>query len=294
MKKMFAIAAVTGLLLLAGCSSGGRNDSSYTSGSGGVPAAGAPPQQEQDKAAAPEGVKATSGPVEGRSLIYKGELSVRVDKVDEAATKLAAMVTTAGGFISADKRVADTGEEQAWLTVRVPSKDFQALLGRIAGLGEELSRNTNTEDVTEAIVDLDTRIAAQRASVESVRRMFAQAKQLSEVVLLERELSQRQAELASLEAKKRNLDNLVALSTITVSLVGPHTEVTKPKEPDPSFLGGLKAGWTAFVDSVQVASAVIGFLLPFLLAIAIPIGLLVWWLRRRRRVPPAPPASPAA
>ncbi|BCJ72324.1 lipoprotein [Catellatospora sp. IY07-71] len=307
MKKTFVVAAVTGLMLLAGCAS---SDNEAASPSMGKPVPGAADagrdplangeqnKAEGDGAAAPEGVTATGGPVTGRSLIYRGELTVRVDDVAAAADRLTGLVTTAGGHIGAEKRVSGSTQAEASITVRVPAKQFHGVLEQIAKLGEEVSRGSNSEDVTEAVVDLDTRIAAQRASVESVRRMFTQAKQLSEVVMLERELNQRQAELASLERKKATLDDLVALSTISVSLVGPHTPLPEPEEePMPGFLGGLKAGWDAFVGTVQVALAVFGFVLPFLIALAIPVGLLIA-LRRRRRpavaAAPAPPAAPAA
>lgn len=310
MKKTFVVAALSGLLLLAGCSAA---DKATDTGSmpGGVAAPEAPANggadlgyQQNGKtgegaAVAPEGVTATSGPVVGRSLIYRGELSVRVDDVAASADRLTSLITTAGGHIGAEKRVNDGTESQAWITVRVPAKQFHGVVEQIAKLGTEVNRSSNTEDVTEAVVDLDTRIAAQKASVESVRRMFAQAKQLSEVVLLERELNQRQAELASLERKKASLDDLVALSTITVTLVGPHTPLPEPEEePLPGFLGGLAAGWDAFVGTVQVALAVLGFLLPFLVALAIPAALVIA-LRRRRPAPPAPvpatvPAVPPA
>ncbi|GIF97354.1 DUF4349 domain-containing protein [Catellatospora citrea] len=303
MKKAFVVAALSGLLLLAGCSSSSYDsgtdasaekpatgDLAYPGAEGGAnlgEKAGAPP------AAAPDGVTATDGPVVGRSLIYRGELSVRVDDVAASADRLTSLVTTAGGHIGAEKRVNDGTESQASITVRVPAKQFHGVVEQIAKLGTEVNRSSNTEDVTEAVVDLDTRIAAQRASVESVRRMFTQAKQLSEVVMLERELNQRQAELASLERKKAGLDDLVSLSTITVTLVGPHTELPEPeKEPAPGFLGGLEAGWDAFVATVQVALAVLGFLLPFLIALAIPVGLVVALRRRRTAPPPAPAPVP--
>jgi hypothetical protein len=251
--------------------------------------------KEQDK-------PADQAVVDDRSLIYRGDLTVRVKNVDEAAAQVSAAATTAGGFIGSEKRTSNVRDAQATLVLRVPSKGYQSVLDKLAGLGEELSRNSNVEDVTAAVLDLDVRIAAQRASVESVRKMYASAANLTELVMLEKELSQREAELASLEAKKRRLDDLVSLSTITVNLVGPETVVVEPEEDDPSFLDGLENGWNALVSTVVVLLAILGFLLPFLLVAAIP--LTIWLLLRRRRrrraaavaapsLPAAPAASPA-
>ncbi len=229
----------------------------------------------------------TAGPIDGRSLIYRADIVVKVDDVRKSAESLSSMLTTAGGFVASEKRTDDPRQAQASITVRIPSKEFASFMEKIAGLGTEQRRSSNIEDVTEAIVDLDTRVAAQKASVESVRKMFERATTLQDVVLLEKELSARQTELASLEAKKRRLDDLVALSTITVTLAGPNTEIEVVEEPDPSFLGGLKSGWDAFVSSIQVASAILGFLLPFLLAVGIPIAVLIAIVRYRRKKPEA-------
>jgi Domain of unknown function (DUF4349) len=101
-------------------------------------------------------------------------------------------------------------------------------------------------------------------------------------VNLGKEVQQQEADLAALEAKKRRVDDLVALSTITVLLLGPNTDIPVEKE-NPGFLDGLKAGWNAFVTSVRVLLVVTGWLLPFMLAIAIPVIALIWLARRRRR-----------
>lgn len=283
------VALALGALLLGGCSS--SNDSPNTSAPGAPAAESVVGAQDKDAAKAPEGVTATTGPVQGRALVYRGDITVRVENVEVSADKVEAIANSLGGHVSSQKRVAGTRDARATITLRVPSKSFDSALDQVAALGKEESRNSNTEDVTEAIVDLDTRIAAQKASVESVRKMFERATTLSDVVLLERELSQRQSELAVLEAKKRKLDDLVSLSTITISLAGPNTEIPV-ENSSPGFLGGLKAGWKAFVASVNVLLVVIGWLLPFAVAVAIPVILIVWLvrLRGRRRRPEQPDA----
>ncbi len=296
MNRIVFAALAVGALLLGGCSA---NDGAKPT-SGEAPAA-APGRDadaagsnaystDQLKAAQPPGESstATTAPAEGRSLIYRGEITVRVDDVEVASGKAETIANTLGGHISSQKRVSGSSDANASITMRVPSKSFDTAMTQVAALGKERSRSSNTEDVTEAIVDLDTRIAAQKASVESVRKMFERATALTDVVLLEKELSQRQAELASLEAKKRRLDDLVSLSTITISLAGPNTEIAVEEERSPGFLGGLEAGWDALVASVRVVLVILGFVLPFVAVIAIPVALFLWLGRRRRRLTPTP------
>jgi hypothetical protein len=138
------------------------------------------------------------------------------------------------------------------------------------------------------MIDLDTRLATQRASVERVRALLARARTIGEVVSIEGELTRREAELASLEQRKERLADQVALSTITVNLRGPEAPGEEPRD-ERGFLAGLKAGWDGFLTSVQVVLTVAGWLLPWVIAVGLPVWLAVWLLRRRPRpVAPAP------
>jgi hypothetical protein len=297
MKRIVFIGAALAAMLLSGCTSA---DSATQSEQRGMPGAAAPqPATDWDSSAgkdatsdalapaAPgEGVQPPGAPAEGRSLIYRADLTIRVEDVEAASGKVTAIASTLGGHLSSEKRSTGTRSASAVMTLRVPSDKFATAMERLSKeIGKEENRSSNTEDVTEAIVDLDTRIAAQRASVESVRRMFERATALTDVVLLEKELSQRQAELASLEAKKRRLGDLVSLSTITVTVAGPNTELPEIEEDTPGFLGGLEEGWDAFLRFGSGLGYLLAYLLPFLLALAIPVTALYWLLRVRRRRP---------
>ncbi|GAB1643109.1 hypothetical protein KRMM14A1259_35320 [Krasilnikovia sp. MM14-A1259] len=289
-------------LALAGCSSGGSTDQASTA-VGRAPAAPMQGQAQADAAqekapgAEAPGAQAPDLSVDQRSIIYTGSITVRVKNVNATAAQVAAFATGVGGFVGGDNRHSGpdgSGGDNASLTLRVPSAKFAALVDQIAGLGTEQQRSTNTEDVTEQVVDLDARISTQQARVDSGRRLLAQAKTLNDLVMLEREVATRESDLASLQAKKRHLADLTALSTITAELLGPEAAVAKP-EGTPGFFSGLKGGWHALVASLAVLLTVLGALLPWLLALGIPAFAAFWLIRRYgRRSRPAPStAAPA-
>ncbi len=260
-------------------------------------AAGAPGQAVGEAAGQPNAPGpglATDPRVDQRAIIYTGSISVRVDNVSRAAIRTASIVTTVGGFVGGEQRNEENDAVTASMQLRVPAEKFASVLDEIAGLGHPLQREVKTEDVTEETVDLDARIASQRARVESGRRLLAQARSLADLVMLEGELAKREADLASMEARKRRLNDLTALSTITVTLFGP--EVRKSVEkPRSGFLAGLTAGWAAFVASMRVLLTVLGALLPWIVALGVPLLGVRWLLgrfRRSRRNRPGPPAAP--
>jgi len=290
----------TGLIaavVLTGCSNDSSSDSSASGAAAPeAPAARAPEQAgtAKDQATAPD-AKAPDLSIDQRSIIYTGSITVRVKNVSAAAAQASSFATGAGGFIGADERHSgspSSGTDNASLTLRVPADKFNAVVEQLASLGTEQQRGTSTEDVTEQTVDLDARIAVQQARVDSGRRLLAQAKSLNDLVMLEKEVATRESDLASLQAKKRKLADLTALSTITAVLLGPEAQVTQPDDGPPGFLAGLKGGWNALVASLAVLLTVLGALLPWLLVLGIPAWFVFYLVRRFSRRPR--PAAVAA
>ncbi|MER7330289.1 MULTISPECIES: DUF4349 domain-containing protein [unclassified Micromonospora] len=294
-------AALVALLGLAACGSGdsgGNKDSAASApeaASADKDRAGGAAEQGGGQAQQGGGAGAPDLRVDQRSIIYTGTMRVQVDDVDAAARSAIATVTAAGGFVGGDRRRSADADATAQLELRVPAAKFYGVVDELAKLGRQDRREIDTEDVTEQVVDLDARITTQRARVESARRLLARATTISDLVSLENELSRREADLASLEAKKERLTDLTSLSTITVSLVGPDA-TTADEETEIGFLVGLKGGWEVFLTSMTILLTVLGAVLPWLLVFGVPLAVLLVMLRRRRRAnpPPAPPAGPAA
>jgi hypothetical protein len=278
-------------VLLAGCSGGDSSDSSASRGNAAGLSDKAAPAAAPEQAQEQTGGKAQDSPaqapdlsVDQRSIIYRGSLSVRVKNVTAAASEAAGIASTAGGFVGSDNRSSGTGSDQASMELRVPADRFASVVEQLSKLGIEQMRQISTEDVTEQTVDLDARIAVQQARVDSGRHLLSQAKSLSDLVMLEREVATRESDLASLQAKKRHLADLTALSTITVTLLDPQAAVVKSPDGPPGFLSGLAAGWHALLASVAVLLTVLGAVLPWVIALGLPIWGIVYLVRRFIRV----------
>ncbi|MEU4474760.1 DUF4349 domain-containing protein [Micromonospora sp. NPDC023888] len=300
---LLAVTALAAALALSGCGAGdsGSADAPAVNGDGARDKAAAAPEAakagepQQGGAGAPQDAAAGAPDlrVDQRAIIYTGSMRVQVDDVDAKAREVSALVTRSGGFIGGDQRRSAGADAVAELQLRVPAAKFTEVVDEIARRGSQQSREISTEDATEAIVDLDARITSQRARVESARRLLARATSITDLVSLENELGRREADLASLEAKQRRLADLTALSTITVTLVGPAAKAAEEKA-ETGFLVGLKGGWKAFVASLTVLLTVLGALLPWLVALGVPVAVLLLVLRRRKKpsIPTAPVSAP--
>jgi uncharacterized protein DUF4349 len=295
-------AALVAGIVLTGCGAGADSTSSSSKGdnAAGVAAPGPAKAPAQGQEQAPgDPAQAPDLSVDQRSIIYRGSISVRVKDVNGAASQATGIATTAGGFIGADNRSSGgTGKDTATIQLRVPADKFTSVVDQLAKLGQEATREINTEDVTEQTVDLAARIKVQQARVDSGRNLLAQAKSLNDLVMLEKEVATRESDLASLQAKQRKLADLTALSTITVSFLTPDAVVVPKDDSPPGFLSGLSAGWHSLLASLKVLLTVLGALLPWVIALALPIWGIVYLWRRfnlsRKLGPPAlaPAGSP--
>jgi hypothetical protein len=300
-----AVSLIAAATVLAGC--GGNNTGSKTSDSGGAGGAARAPSAVRPNKAASEADGSASGGGSGthtsarvvpitRSVVYRGEITVRVKNVAAAVARAEGFATGVDGLIYSEETSTDPGRRQAsqaTMSLKVPPTQFRPVLNQLGGLGKQLSRSQTAEDVTSQAVDLESRLRSQRSSVARLQALLAKATTVGAIVQVEGELSQREADLEALEAQQKKLSELVDLATINVSFVAPDVKVAVVKTDDNlGFMSGLRGGLNALLVVVVVALTAAGALLPFLITLAlvgVPVLLL---LRSRRHATPA--AAPAA
>lgn len=286
-----ALAAVllAAALALTGCSAG-----SDSSGSSGDKAAA----RSDAKGSAPGGEKGASGAQPARaprltsSIIRTASLTVQVKDVPKALDTARTAAESAGGYVGDETTTRDgKGRERTRVVLRVPVAKYDEVLADLQGTGRLLDREAKAEDVTDQVVDVDSRVKSQRASVARVRELMDRATKLSDVVELEGELSSREADLEALLAQQASLKDRTSLATITLSLSETPVKAAAAKDEGPGFLDALAGGWDAFVTMLRWLAVVIGAVLPF----AAVAALLVWaWLRLvRPRLPRRPAPAPA-
>lgn len=251
--------------------------------------------EEADTAKGAEQKKAPDPGAVGTHVIRTTDLAVEVRSVPKAAAAARSTVEASGGLVATETtdRIDDT-HETSHLVLRVPQADYQEVLHELTGSGKLLSRSSNAKDVTDKVVDVESRIATQRASVARVRKLMDEAEKITDVVTLEGELSSRQADLESLLARRASLKDRTSLATITLDLTEPDAPHGSGKDDGPGFLDALGGGWDAFVATLRWIAVAIGASAPFLVTAA--LALAVWRVLRARRAartgPAAEPAEP--
>ncbi|MFI6035437.1 DUF4349 domain-containing protein [Streptomyces sp. NPDC051315] len=295
--------ALAGLLLaatvaLTGCSGAGdmgagasdADDKAAAAGDAGVGDEAA----KEGAGAGASGSRPSAAPaLPANRVIRTATLTVQVKDVLKALDEARTTTENAGGYVGDETTTRDEeGAEHTRVVLRVPVEKYDDVLAGLQGTGKLLERTAKAQDVTDQVVDVESRIASQRASVARIRELMEQTTKLSDVVTLEGELSRREADLEALLARQASLKDRTSMATITLTLAGkPVKKAEEEEEDDPGFLDALAGGWDALVTTLRWIAVVFGAVLPFA---AVALVLVVVWLRLlrgRRRTGPGEPGE---
>lgn len=290
-RRAAALLAVA-VLGLAGCSAGSDEGASAPDRAVAPPGAGGgQAERQRDEPGPDQKAKRETPELKGVHLIRTAELHLRVQDVPAALASARSVAEGAGGYVGTESTRRDSrGDERSTVVVRVPQERYDAVLDALGEGGQVVSRRTGAEDVTEEVVDVESRLKSQRASVARVRELMDRAEKLSDVVSLEGELSSRQMELEALLAQRSSLKDRTSMATVTLQLTERTARTESAGDDGPAFTDALSGGWSAFVSTLRWLTVALGAVLPF--ALALGLIALVWRFTRRLRRPAA--AAPAA
>jgi Domain of unknown function (DUF4349) len=289
MRRMtiFALVGASGLLLVAGCSASQKSASG-----GGAQAARPEKPAASQPAAGAVGVGTadtpTAPPVSSRALVKTADMTVRVPDVEAQAHSAIQIARSHGGDVLADERAGSADHASAQLTLEVAPASFSEVLDRLAALGEQVSRKSSTDDVTQQVADIKSRLESMRASLDRVRALYAKAVSISDVIGIESEVAKREADYESLQAQQRALTKQAVHSIVHLQLVAKQVVVAHARKHSAGVLDKFGRGWDAFVATARWTLGAIGTVLPFLVLFG-GIGVVALWLRRRHGATPSSP-----
>ena len=225
----------------------------------------------------------------GADIVYRGQITVRVRNVARAVSRAEQLTRTAEGVVFSAETSRESGSGEAQHDP-AGAADAVRLDAELAGPPRQgAAPHPQREDVTTEMADTSSRVRSQQRSVDRLRALLDEADTIGEVVQVESELAQREADLESLQAQLARLKDVTDLATIDVALIARDAPAPPQDDDDLGFLSGLRGGWDAFAGVVLVALTVLGALLPFAIALAL-VGVPAYVLLPR----PAAARSPDA
>jgi hypothetical protein len=186
-----------------------------------------------DKNAAATGQNA---PSDERKLIYTAYVVEETREFDKSMSGVNAMLAEYGGYIESSQQSGvpegyeSTQGRNAVLSLRVPIGKYGDAMGRLQALGNLLSKNENTQDVSLQYLDTKTRMDTLVKERDQYMALLEKADNTESIIALRNEITSLTVQIEQDTAQLRYWDSQVSYSTITVEL----REVVIPKSVGPS------------------------------------------------------------
>lgn len=178
------------------------------------------------------GAEPARGETVGRMRIWRAGLDMQVRDLAGAAEEAAAVAAGLGGFLESR---SDHDERSARLILRVPAASFEEALEKLGALGRVTRRSVSSQDVTEQVIDLEARLRNRVALRDRLVELLDRAAQVQDILAIEAELNRVQADIDSMEGRRKALAGQVDMASITLDL---------SRTPIPGPLGyALKGLW---------------------------------------------------
>lgn len=215
-----------------------------------------------------------------RSITIAGDLQLSAANPIGAAQAVAGIVTGAGGRVQTDDTHPTGRSASADLTVRIPSAVFPATLKAIERQGRVAAVSVRSTDVTSRVTDYAVRLTGLRTSIARLQTLLAKSTTTTDLVQIESSLTTRQTDLEQLLADQKGLTDQIAFSTLSVTIRSPDAVAAPAPE---TFAGGFGAGFAGLVAALGWAIVVVGVLLPWLIALAVVVIVVLGVRRLVRR-----------
>jgi hypothetical protein len=192
--------------------------------------------------AAPQGQTATAS--RQPSVIRTATLRLVASDFNAARASVEGIVAQAGGFLDQITVNSAPGSARALTgALRVPAPRLAEALTKLRQLGQVTEDTQGSEDVTDQLVDLDTRLANSRTEEQRLNDILKnRTGKLSDVLEVERQISRVRLEIEQMDAQRANMDRRVTYATITLQI----DEVRK---------AGLESGPLSLSTRLSVAAA---------------------------------------
>ncbi|MDA0597545.1 MAG: DUF4349 domain-containing protein [Chloroflexi bacterium] len=161
---------------------------------------------------------------DGRIIIRTADLKVTVDDVTMSMDDISNIVTSAGGWVVSSNQPRNYS---GTISVRVPADRFDDVLEQFSDLAVKVkSYSMRSEDFTEEFTDVSARAQTLEDTLGTLRLLYDRAFSVEDAITIQKEITNIQSDLESLEARLTFLSQSSAFSFISVTLESVPVQMT--------------------------------------------------------------------
>ncbi len=215
-----------------------------------------------------------------QKIIKTATLRFETKDINQTRLKILALTKELNGFIQNDYSGKGYNELTQNIVIRIPTANFQPFLDN---LSKEVSyfdeKTISRQDVTEEFVDIEARLKAKKELENRYLELLKKAKNVSEILEIERELASIREEIEAKEGRLKYLSSRVSLSTISVAFY----KITDVKSASTSYWQKMKNSFSGGWNGVSVFFLGLLYLWPFFVIVGIVIFIIRRILKKRKK-----------
>ncbi|MBT0607122.1 DUF4349 domain-containing protein [Aequorivita echinoideorum] len=216
-----------------------------------------------------------------QKVIKTAHLNFEVSDVSATQKKILQLANEYKGFVQSDNTGKEYSRVFQTMVIRVPSENFQPFLDNVSKAVEYFDqKEISRQDVSEEFVDLEARLSAKRELEKRYLELLKQAKNVKEMLEIERELSIIREEIEAKQGRLQFLQNQVSLSTINLHFYKTTADTGVTQSYGQKMKNAFFGGW----NGISVFFLGMLYLWPlFLLASLVFLFLRIFLKKRKKK-----------
>jgi hypothetical protein len=216
-----------------------------------------------------------------RKIIKNANLELEVEDTEKSKIETETQVKDFGGNVTnMNSWEVRSGVLAYNMTIRIPAEKFEKSIEALTFLGIKKNESFSTSDITAQYRDNTNRLKNLETRRERLRNMMERkTENLSDVLQIDRELSNVQLQIENLESTLRRHDVNVSHSTLRLTL-RPEPQIGDVENPHWSFSRSWKSSLNNLIqDSQSIADKFIIILV--YIPLWVPLLILLWWIKKK-------------
>jgi hypothetical protein len=221
-----------------------------------------------------------------RKIIWNASLDIEAEDAAALHWLLASRAAALGGYEHTNNIQNYERHSVVIATYKIPPQHIHAFIAYAGEEGKVINSRLGSEDITESYFDSAQRLETKRSTLEPYYRLMAEAKDIDEIVRIQRIIDGITEEIEALEGRLRVWGALTEMATVDVFIRQENDPISIRREiswntmttDDMGYL--IKIGFTAVTGTALTILQWIAVVLLVTSPLWV-IGLAVWWVWRR-------------
>ena len=218
-----------------------------------------------------------------KKIQKNANLSIEVKDIEKSLDKAKQIISTFNGeIISTSSGGMDFGQPYANIRLRVPSEKLNDAVDELKKISSKiLSENTYTNDVTEEFIDVEAKLNIMKSTEKRFNDLLNEAKNVEEVLQVEKELMRIRGEIDSLEGRLGYLSQTTDTSEINLS-INEEVPITGEKWSFSESLSSALKNLSSFAKSFANLLINLVVFIPVIIIILI-IAIIIRFIIKKRK-----------